>query len=135
MEDGVGRIADSMLVPVMCSPRIAALALDDAAASESRDVSARVERALLAWRDEARRTHAAFTSKRLGRERVIAALGTAGAVLLQPGLFDRRAQSRSERLAAANQEESDERAERLRRIAQSAIVVQRDANLLLALTS
>jgi superfamily II DNA or RNA helicase len=135
MEDGVGRIADSMLVPVMCSPRIAALALDDAAASESRDVSARVERALLAWRDEARRTHAAFTSKRLGRERAIAALGTAGAVLLQPGLFDRRAQSRSERLAAANQEESDERAERLRRIAQSAIVVQRDANLLLALTS
>jgi hypothetical protein len=135
IEDGAGRTAESMLVPVVCSPRIAATARDGAAVVRERDVPARVDRALRRWRDEARRTHVAFTSRRLARERAIAALGAAESVLIQPGLFDRRAQSRNERLAAANQQETAERSERLGRIAQSAIVVQQDARLLLVLTS
>jgi len=134
MEDGVGRIADSMLVPVMCSPRIATSALDGAPASASREVPARVERALRAWRDEARRTHVAFTSTRLERERAIAAPATAESVLVQPGLFDHRVVKRNEELAAANEEESGERSRRLAMIVQSAIVVHQDARLLLALT-
>ncbi len=75
MEDGLGGIAESMLVPVMCSPRIAATALDNAAVSHERNVAARVERALRPWREQARCTHLAFTSRRLARERAIAGVG------------------------------------------------------------
>jgi superfamily II DNA or RNA helicase len=135
MEDGVGRIAESMLVPIVCSPRIAAASFHDSAAAQDRDVAAHVEGALRRWREEARRTHVAFTSRRRARETAITASETAESVLIQPGLFDRRAETRSERLALATREESDARGERLARIARSAIVVQRDARLLLVLTS
>jgi superfamily II DNA or RNA helicase len=135
LDNAVGQFAESMLVPIMCSPQMAAATLHSAGASRSGAVAARVERALQAWREQARRTHVAFTSRRLARERAIARSSTEESALIQPGLFDRRVESRSGRLAAARREQRDERTARLDRIAQSAIVVQQDARLLLALTS
>lgn len=134
--DDFGRIAESMLVPVICQPQPLASVREIQAMARSRDVTTRVETALTRWRDEARRTHLAFISARLARERALA-MNTAESpiTLVQPGLFERRTQARSEQVARAHEEQSETRRERLANLARCGVIVQQHAQLLLVLTS
>ncbi len=134
VEDDLGRVVESMLVPVIRAPMRDGAILDTEA-SLRREVTPTVERALARWRDEARQSHLSFVSSRVARERAIAErMAEPPIALVQPGLFDRRAAVRRERLAMSGEEDCDASRERLTTLARSSIIVQRGARLLLVLT-
>jgi len=139
-EDGEGRVAESTLVPLAVSMAPAGPATGGArglAALLRRlegDLAHYVDPAVASWRGEAARIAAAFASNRLKRERAIAAaVDDHAPAAVQPGLFDRRAETARAAAAAARRAQDEERLRGMAHIERAATLSFEPVRLLLAL--
>src|SRR5207248_3288728 len=108
LEDGWGRVAESTVVPLVLPipPAIRADLLATPLGKWPREISRHVEDAVQAWRIEAADFLSRFAAVRLKREEAIAGHidDDSAASEFQPGLFDRRGLSASERQSAISSE-------------------------------
>jgi hypothetical protein len=139
-EDGEGRVAESILIPLAVSMATVrhitggARGLGALLRGLEADLARHVDLGLDGWRSEATRAAAAFASTRLRRERAIAAAVDAHAPgAVQPGLFDRRVETALAAAAAARRDEDAERRRAIARIERTGSLSFLPPRLLLAL--
>jgi superfamily II DNA or RNA helicase len=125
-----------------CSRRIGSMVVGITADAWNADglhaVRNYVEHVVRPWREAVTDLHRAFTDGRLARERGIGAErlheGPASADLLQPGLFDRRAERARLALRTASRLAAEDRSQRLRSIECARCVLFPPPQLVLVLT-
>jgi superfamily II DNA or RNA helicase len=133
MEDGFGRVAERAVVPLTWTPR-RRLDRDVIHTLLQGSGNARlIDAAISGWRQSADRVHAAFLAARLAREEAIATAADPRIHLLQPGLFDRRAQADRDAATRAAHDDADGHVLRLASLARTATVAHQEPRLLLVL--